>query len=779
MTVEIVIVLIILGISILLFISNRIRIDLVGLLVMASLAITGVISPSDALSGFSSPAVITVWAVLILSGGLARTGLSNRLGKLLLQLSGDSETRLLLIIMLSSGVLSGFMNSIGVASLYLPVVLDIARQTGRPPSRYLMPLAFSCLLGGLNTLIGTPPNILVSEALQNAGLTAFRMFDYTPLGLAILVSGSLYIAFLGRHLLPKRDIKKELHDETHAILNYYDFQERLAFIQIPTESSLDGKSLHESHLGAALGLNVITVFRNAQTISAPDQDFALRSGDRLLVQGQMDLLSGLRGKNNLLLEQDQFPVEKIYSGEIQLSEIRIKPESSLVGISLRQAAFRHVYQVMVVAIRRGSDTYFTDLEDLSLKPNDLLLVKGHQSDLRTLEGDEDLDFTHKESFSDYELEEHIMVVRVPSDSILSGKSLADSRLGDAFGISVQGIIHEGKTELMPSPDQVLQGKDILIVKGSQDDLQTINGLQNLVIEKQLHPKLSELETEDTGLIEAVLSPHSSLAGKEVRDLDFRAKYGLTILAIWRSGRAFRSHLRDMKLKLGDAMLLFGPRRKLRLLGTESDFLVLSKEILPRPRSEKAPLALFIMAIVLIPVIFNWLPIAISAVAGAALMVLTGVLNMDEAYQQIDWRAVFLIAGMLPLGIALQQSGAAKLMSDSLLNLLGYSNPFLLASGLFVLAALGSQFMPNPAVAVLLAPIAINAASVSGISPYPLMMTIAISASASFLSPVGHAATLLVMGPGGYRFSDYFKVGLPLAVIVWAVTMLLMPLLWPY
>jgi di/tricarboxylate transporter len=368
---------------------------------------------------------------------------------------------------------------------------------------------------------------------------------------------------------------------------------------------------------------------------------------------------------------------------------------------------------------------------------------------------------------------------VPPNSILTGQSLAESRLGDAFGISVQGIIHDGKSELMPAPDQVLAGDDILIIKGSQDDLRTIQGLQNLVIENQLQPNLSELETEETGLTEAVLSPHSSLAGKEVRDLDFRAKYGLTILAIWRGGRAFRSHLRDMKLKLGDAMLLYGPRRKLRLLGTEPDFLVLSEEILPRPRSEKAPLALLIMALVLIPAIFNWLPIAISAVAGAALMVLTGVLTMDEAYRLIDWKAVFLIAGMLPLGIALQQTGAAELLSDSLLNLVGYSNPVLLSSGLFLLAALGSQFMPNPAVAVLLAPIALNASAVSGISPYPLMMTIAISASASFLSPVGHAATLLVMGPGGYRFSDYFKVGLPLAVIVWAVMTLLMPLLWPY
>lgn len=161
------------------------------------------------------------------------------------------------------------------------------------------------------------------------------------------------------------------------------------------------------------------------------------------------------------------------------------------------------------------------------------------------------------------------------------------------------------------------------------------------------------------------------------------------------------------------------------------------------------------------------------------MILTGCLKMDEAYQLIDWKAVFLIAGMLPLGTALQSTGAAQMISDSILALLGNSSPLVLMSGLFFLAALASQFMPNPAVAVLLAPIALNAAAESGTSPYPLMMTIAVSASAAFLSPVGHPATLLVMGPGGYRFSDYFKVGLPLTLIVWGVLILLLPLIWPY
>jgi di/tricarboxylate transporter len=216
-----------------------------------------------------------------------------------------------------------------------------------------------------------------------------------------------------------------------------------------------------------------------------------------------------------------------------------------------------------------------------------------------------------------------------------------------------------------------------------------------------------------------------------------------------------------------------------MFGTEPDFLVLSEEALPAPRLNKAPHALIIMALVLIPVILNLLPISIAAVAGVALMVLTGCLGMDEAYRLIEWKAVFLIAGMLPMGIALEQTGAAKLIGDSMITLLGNAGPLVLSAGLFILAALGSQVMPNPAVAVLLAPIALNTAAELGISPYPLMMTIAVSASAAFLSPVGHPANLLVMGPGGYKFSDYVKVGLPLTIIVLLVSLSLMPFIWPY
>jgi len=383
------------------------------------------------------------------------------------------------------------------------------------------------------------------------------------------------------------------------------------------------------------------------------------------------------------------------------------------------------------------------------------------------------------TYQKYSLQDRLMSVRIPSGSNLNGKTLSTSRLGDAFGLSVLGILRGDTTRLMPDPNEQVFSGDTLIIKGKLSDLQMIEGLQELIIETQSEPDLSDLETEETGLLEAALSPHSSLAGKAIRELNFRTKYGLTILAIWREGRAYRSQLREIKLRFGDALLLFGPRSRLRLLADEPDFLSLSESIQPAPRLKKAPLAVLIMLGVLIPVILGWLPIAISAVSGAALMVLTRCLSMEEAYRQIEWKAVFLIAGMLPLGIAMETSGAAALIGSNLINLIGGFGPTAVVGGLFLLAALGSQFMPNPAVAVLLAPIALTAAGNLGVSPYPLMMAVAVSSSAAFLSPVGHAANMLVMGPGGYKFSDYIKVGLPLTLIVMVTVLLTLPLFYPY
>jgi di/tricarboxylate transporter len=251
-----------------------------------------------------------------------------------------------------------------------------------------------------------------------------------------------------------------------------------------------------------------------------------------------------------------------------------------------------------------------------------------------------------------------------------------------------------------------------------------------------------------------------------------------VLAIWREGRAYRSNLRDMALRFGDALLLYGPRDKLKVLGSEPDFLVLTEEAQEAPKLNKAPIAALLMGVVLLPVILGWLPIYITAVIGATLMVVAGCLTMEEAYRSIEWKAVFLIAGMLPLGIAMQQTGAARLLADGVVSTVGELGPLAVLAGLFVLTTLATQVMPNPAVAVLLAPIALNTANDLGMSPYALMMTVAVAASASFLSPVSHPANVLIMGPGGYRFTDYIRVGLPLTAVVLVVTLLVLPLFWP-
>jgi di/tricarboxylate transporter len=779
MTPQILIVLSILVIAIVLFITEKVRMDIVALFVMVSLTLTGLITPTEALSGFSNPAVITVWAVLIVSSALSKTGVASIIGRPLLRLGGGSEAKLITLIMLVAGVLSGFMNSIGVAALMLPVVVDIARKTGRPPSRLLMPLAFAALLGGLTTLIGTPPNLLISEALRQYGAQPFRMFDYTPVGVVVMLAGIALMVLVGRHLLPKRDIKQLPEDEQSDPSEFFGLTERLYVIRLPEDSVLDGKTLAQSRLGATLGLNVLAILGPTAKRLAPTPNTILNRGDRLLVEGRLDKLYELRSGDVLVLENDHFAMEELVSTEIGLLELSFTPQSTLPGKTLGQLDFRNRYGVVVLAVRRGGGVVRTNLESLALLHDDVLLVQGTHDQLDGLGAHAEFVISEPQDLAQYQLEERLQLMRLPADSLLAGKKLRESHLGDAFGLGVMGIIRAGDIELIPDPDQELAAGDLLMVKGRSEDLRVLKGLHGLEIEQGEPPDLGELESEHVGLVDVVLSPRTTLVDKSLRQINFREKYGLSVLAIWREGRAHRTNLRDMALRFGDALLLYGPRERLRVLGTERDFLVLSESVQEAPRMEKAPIALLIMAAILVPVIFDWVPIAISVIAGVVLLVVTRCLTMEEAYQAIEWKAVFLIAGMLPLGIAMEQTGAAQFIAEGMVNLVGGFGPMAIMAGIFLLAAVASQVMPNPAVAVLLAPVAFNTAGDLGISPYPFMMVVAISASAAFLSPVGHSANILVMGPGGYRFSDYTKVGIPLTIVVLLTCLLVVPIFWPF
>jgi di/tricarboxylate transporter len=405
-------------------------------------------------------------------------------------------------------------------------------------------------------------------------------------------------------------------------------------------------------------------------------------------------------------------------------------------------------------------------------------VQAARKQLDELDSSGMLTIADYDALDTYHLEERLLLIGIPENSSLAGKTLAENKLADAFGLSVLGITRDGTLHLMPDPDEKLHVGDKLMVEGKEDDVQVLRALRELEAETSGAPGFSELESEEVGLVEVVVSPHANLNEKNLRELNFREKYGLSVLAIWRSGRAYRSNLREMPLQPGDSLLIYGHRNRIRMLAKESDFIVLSPEVQPAPHSERARLASLIMGGVVLSVALGWLPIAVAAIAGAVLMVLSGCLDMEEAYRSIRWPVIFLIAGMLPLGIAMQNSGAARFLADQILAPLQSLGAIAVLAGLFLLTTLGSQVMPSYVVAVLMLPIAVNTATFTGLSPQPLAMLVALAASNTFLTPVGHAANALVMGPGGYRFTDFAKVGLPLILLIGIVTLIVLPIFWP-
>ncbi len=783
-TPEIVLTLAILVAAVILFVTEIIRVDLVALFVLVALAITGLVTPSEALSGFSNPAVVTVWAVFILSAGLYSTGVANIIGRQVLRLSGDGEVRLLIVIMGTAAILSAFMNNVGVAALLLPVVLTIAKKTNIPPSKLLLPLAIGCLLGGMLTLIGTPPNILASDALREAGLEPFSFFDFAPVGIALVLAGIAFMVVFGRRLLPEEKRVHALPEQNGHVTSLYDLQERMALVELPQDSPLAGCTVNESRIGRALGLTILGLQRQDQKQQTIDSETILQGGDQLLAIGRLDRLRELRQKPYLIVDDETRQLRQLFSEEIGLAEMDISIDSSFSGRTISEIGMRRRYGFNVLAIRRDGRHLRTHLQEKPLKVGDRLLLQGNKQDIEKA-------LTQPAfgpalnilgagiSAADiYDLHERLMFVRIPGESSLVGQTLLESDLDDDYGLMVVSVVREQAVIMAPGPDFELRSGDLLLVEGKPDDLAILRGLQGLIVRPQIDREQVELETEMVGLVEAVLSPHTTLAGKTLREVQFREKFTLSVLAILRDGHAYRSDLGNMPLHVGDAFLIYGPRAKFTMLNGEPDFIVLTEELEEPPRREKAALAILIMAGVILSVLVGWLPIAIAAIAGSALMIVTGCLSIDDAYRQIDWRAVFLIAGMLPLGIAMEQSGAAQFLAEGMIGLVGDLGATAVLAGLFLLTSLASQFMPNAVVTVLMAPIALRTAADQGLSPYALMMVIAIAASAAFMSPVGHPANVLVMGPGGYRFGDYLKVGIPLTILVLIVTLIILPVFWP-
>lgn len=581
----------ILAFALCMFVWGRWRYDVVAVLALLGVVLTGLVPAETAFDGFAHPAVITVAAVLIISRGLQNAGIVDAVIKAVSPLRGRPNLQ----IAAQCGViavLSSFMNNVGALALMLPVAMRNAYREGYPPARSLMPLAFASLLGGLTTLIGTPPNIIVAAFREQHFGQSFGMFAFTPVGLAVAIAGLLFLILLGRFLLPRR------------------------------------------------------------------------------------------GKDT--------GTEKAFSIEGYVAEMRVPEKAKAVGMTV------------------------------------------------------------------YELEK-----------------LTDD------DVAIAAIIHADQRRLLPSGYHRVAAGDVLVVRGDTDALKSMIDAAGLELAGEDHAvKHDDLRSDDIDLVEAVVSPGSRVVGGTPETLQMRSFHGVNLLAIARQGRRIDERLGHVTFHAGDVMLLQGPRSELPSKLAELGLLPLAERPLDIDRKQRLAVAgvLFLGSIALI--IANLVPVQIAFTTVAAGFVVTGIVRPTDIYAAIDWPVIVLLGALFPVATALQTTGAAALVAEMILLA---ADGFSAATALLVLLVvtmLVSDLMNNNATALLMAPIATTLASRLGVSADPFLMAVALGASCAFLTPIGHQSNALVMEPGGYRFGDYWRIGLPLEIVILAVAFPLLLIVWP-
>jgi len=589
MTAEIAIVLVFVVAAVILFASEKLPVDLVSIMVMVGLILSGVITPAEGVDGFSHPATVTVAAMFILSAGLYRTGAVNFVGSKLVQAGKKNFWLALVLLMATSGIFSAFINDTAVVAILIPVVLVLAQELKVSPGKLLMPLSFSALFGGVCTLIGTSTNILVSSIAVKHGQPPFGMFEFTPFGIVILVAGSLYMLLIGVRLIPDRDVENDLRKQ-------FGIGDYLVEIILEPEALSVGTVLDESPLLRDLAIRSVDVYRDDKRLEDPPPQLILQAGDHLKVRCDLENFRKLQERR---------------------------------GISLRQ--------------------------------------------------------------------------------------------------------EPGNTE-----------------KG-----------------------------EETILVEAVIAPGSTLDGRSLKQARFRSRYGLTALAVRHRGLVMREHLEEMELRAGDVLLFEMERHHLDQLRDDKTFVLVSEVEFPTFRRRRMIIAIAVIFFVVGSAATGFLPILVSAIVGCVLMVLFRCLTLEEAYGSIQWKVVFLLGGVLALGRAMEKSGAALLIANTLIETVGAFGPRALVSAFYLMTSIMTELMSNNATAALLTPIAIAVAEAYGVDARPFLMAVTYAASAAFMTPVGYQTNTLIYSLGHYRYTDFLRVGTPLNILFWILATIMIPWFWPF
>ena len=645
MTAEMIILAVLLVVASYLFLTDWLATETTSALVIATLALTGILDTGEALSGFASTATLTVGAMFVISGGLLRTGALEIVTIGLARFSGGSPRRLLILLGGVIPLASAFMNNTPVVVMMAPVVLSLSQRFRIQPSKLLIPLSYFAVLGGTITLLGTSTNILVDDLYRAAGGPGFNLLTFTPLGLVFTVAGGIFVVLTSQKLLPDRAPAGGLGEGRH---------QRTPFVA----------ELIVEKMSPLLGKNVGELFNEAAGVQ-----FSRRRSER-----HHRRLTHLRRALHSNGESAQERIELLELLRDGRPYRARRPQPSRFGLVRRFEA--------------------QEAESLRIQEGDVLVICGAPP----------LIARFVETYSRFATE--------PGQS---------------------------------APP---------------------------------HANRSASASPASRIVEAVILPESVAIGRQLAQLEFEDSHQVQVLGLQRRGGQRRVGPRQALLHSGDVLLLQGTRSGLHAVSELYKLLIVEGVESAIVRHGKNRLALLIMGAVILLASLTAIPIVILALGGAALMVATRCLRADEAMSSLDGATLLLLAGTIPMGIAMQKTGLAQLLVDQLVSLAGQVSPVVMLSLFYLFTSLLTQLISNNAVAVLLTPIALSLATTLQVNPQPLLMTIAFGASASFMTPMGYQTNAIVRGPGGYTFGDYLRIGIPLTVIMWALATVLIPVFWP-
>ncbi len=622
-----------------LFLWGRLRHDVVALAALMACVVTGLVPAADAFAGFGHPAVITVACVLVLSYGLQQSGAVDRLARNVLPRDAGRVATLGALMGLGA-LLSGFMNNVGAMALLMPIAVQVSGRLDLTPGQVLMPLAFGTILGGMTTLVGTPPNLIVSGFRADAGLEHFGMFDFAPVGVSVAVLGVIFVVLLGWRLVPARKASSTEGFETGAYLTE---------VRVPAKAKAIGMTLRQIETDmAGADAQIVGLIRNEVKMIAPHGGRRVREADILMLEADVEGLADALSAFGIKLEEQGSSSERAEKAQ--------KADKSKA-----QAAVAD------------------DKDPKAAKSRDKDKDKGKDKD-KDVKGDKDED---------------------------------DSRRED-----------------------------------------------------------------DIVLRELAVLPGSSIVGRSASEMHLRSRYGLNLLAVAREGRSPRARLRTLKLKSGDLLLMQGPADVLVDFANDTGCVPLGERDLRIPDARMAIMSTAIMGGAIALVTFGILPAAAAFALGVLMSMVVRTVPPREVYTAIDWPVIVLLAALIPVAGAMEQTGAADVLARVLVDTVAQGNAIAALAVILIVTMFLSDVMNNAATAAVMCPIALGIAATLGVNPDSFLMAVAIGASCAFLTPIGHQNNTLILGPGGFRFSDYWRLGLPLEALVVAVSLPLLLIVWP-